>query len=281
MNPPLTLAGKLLRDVRWSLLFSVAALFALGWLFVYATSLNESNIRKLLTGPVGQSRRADWLRTMGVDGEAPSSASIMAGMFWNHPFIVLIVAVWAVGRGSGAVGAEIERGTLDLVLSRPISRTTYLSAQVVTSLLGMLLIAVALAAGAAIAARYNVLNAPPGFGTLLKPALNLAALGVPIYGYSLFFSAIDHVRWRPTMLGSVATLAGFIARVIAVIPVFKDMSWRPWVDRASIFRLYNPVDAVTARELYAFNLAVLCGLGAGFIALAYLVFAARDLPANG
>jgi len=281
MNPFLTLVGKLFRDVRWSLLFSAAALFALGWLFVYITSLNESNIRKLLTEPVGQSRRADWLRTMGVDEAAPSSVSIMVGMFWNHPFLVLVVAVWAIGRGSSAVGAEIERGTLDLVLSRPISRTKYLTAQVLASLSGMVIIAVALAAGAAIAVPYNVLNAPPGFGALLTPALNLAALGLPIYGYTLFFSAIDHVRWRPTMFGSVLTLAGFIARVIAVIPVFKEMSWRPWVDRASIFRLYNPVDAVTTRELYAFDVAMLCGLGAAFIALAYIIFAFRDLPANG
>ena len=51
MNPFLTLVGKLFRDVRWSLLFSTAALFALGWLFVYVTSLNESSIRKLLAEP--------------------------------------------------------------------------------------------------------------------------------------------------------------------------------------------------------------------------------------
>ena len=167
------------------------------------------------------------------------------------------------------------------MLSRPISRTSYLSSQVVTSLSGLLLIALALAAGAAIAVRYNVLSSPPGFGVLLRPALNLAALGLPIYGYTLFFSAIDHVRWRPTMIGSMLTLGGFIARVVAVIPVFKEMSWRPYVDQASIFRLYNPVDAVTTREVFGFDMAVLCGLGAAFIALAYAVFAVRDLPANG
>ena len=279
MNPFLTLVAKLFRDARWSLLFSAASLFALGWLFVYATSLNESKIRKDLAQPPGTNRRADMMRTMGMT-DASASVAIMVSN-WNNPIIILVVAVWAIGRGTGAVGSEIERGTLDLVLSRPISRTSYLTSQVVTSLSGLFLIALSLAVGAAIAVHYNVLGSPPGFGQLVRPALNLAALGLPIYGYTLLFSTLDHVRWRPTMIGSMLTLAGFIARVVAVIPVFKDMSWRPWVDKASIFRLYNPVDAVTGREVYDFNIAVLMGLGAACIALSYLVFATRDLPANG
>lgn len=279
MNPFLTLVAKLFRDARWSLLFSVASLFALGWLFVYATSLNETKIRKDLAQPPGKNRRADMMRAMGMT-DASASVAIMVSN-WNNPIMVLVVAVWAIGRGTGAVGAEIERGTLDLVLSRPISRTSYLTSQVVTSLSGLFLIALSLAVGAAIGVHYNVLGSPPGFGQLVRPALNLAALGLPIYGYTLLFSTLDHVWWRPTMLGSILTLAGFIARVVAVIPVFKDMSWRPWVDKASIFRLYNPVDAVTGREVYDFNVAVLVGLGAAFIALSYLVFANRDLPANG
>jgi ABC-2 type transport system permease protein len=261
------------------LLFSAASLFALGWLFVYVTSLNESRIRKALAAAPGEGRGFGWMRSMGM-GEQPSSATIIMG-FWNHPIIILVVAVWAIGRGTSAVGSEIERGTLDLVLSRPISRTSYLTSQIVASLSGLFLIALSLAAGAAIAVHYNVLGSPPAFGQLVRPALNLAALGLPIYGYTLLFSTLDHVRWRPTMIGSMLTLAGFIARVVAVIPVFKDMSWRPWVDRASIFRLYNPVDAVTGREVYDFNVAVLTGLGVACIALGYLVFATRDLPANG
>ena len=95
---------------------------------------------------------------------------------------------------------------------------------------------------------YNYLRVPPSFWTLVQPALNLAALGLPIYGYTLLVSALDQVRWRPTMIGSVLTLAGFIAWVIAMIPVLRKYSWRVYLERVSIFKLYNPVDAVSARE---------------------------------
>lgn len=280
MRPFLTLTGKLFRDSRWSLFFSAMALFALGWLFVHVASLNETKILKSLSAAPGEKVRAfRWMRDMGLE-EAPSSTAIMMA-FWSHPFIILVVAIWAIGRGAGAVGAEIERGTLDLILSRPISRWAYLSAQILVATTGLWAIAGSLAAGAMAASWYNVLRTPPEWIELSRPALNLAALGFSVYGYTLFFSSIDLVRWRPTMVGSVLTLAGFIARVIALIPIFKDAVWRPWAERFSIFSLYNPVDAVTGREVYSFDVSVLIALGAFGVGLAFLFFTTRDLPANG
>ena len=84
---------------------------------------------------------------MGVQA---TSVSIMM-TFWNHPLIMLMISIWAIGRGSGAVAAEIERGTMDLILSRPVARWTYLAAQVVVATVGLAILAAALFAGASIA----------------------------------------------------------------------------------------------------------------------------------
>ena len=129
--------------------------------------------------------------------------------------------------------------------------------------------------------RYNFLRQPPAFSTLIRPAINLAALGLPIYGYTLLVSALDHVRWRSTMIGSILTLAGFIAWVISVIPVMQKYTWKVWLERISIFKLYNPVQAVAGDESLTFNIAVLAGIGAACIVLALVGFVRRDLPANG
>ena len=158
------------------------------------------------------------------------------------------VAIWAIGRGSIAVGAEVERGTLDLILSRPVSRASYLVSHICIGAPRAARPDAALAAGASTGVRYNFLRQPPAFSTLIRPALNLAALGLPIYGYTLLVSALDHVRWRPTMIGSVLTLAGFIAWVISVIPVMQKYTWKVWLERISIFKLYNPVQAVAGDE---------------------------------
>src|SRR5205807_1830571 len=158
----------------------------------------------LETGDGGD--RIEWMRRLGMS-QVPSSAEIMMA-FWNHPFFLILISIWSIGRGSGAVSAEVERGTMDLLLSRPVSRSSYLASQVLVTMAGLVVLAVCLAAGGSLAVRYNTLRVPPDLWSLIQPAINLAALGLPIYGYTLLPSSIDHVRWRPTWIGSSLTLAG-------------------------------------------------------------------------
>jgi len=278
VTPFRALIRKHLHDTRGTLLLSSAALFALGWLFVFVTSLNETEILKSLSGD-SEDGRFRWIRSMGMVEQPPSVAIMMA--FWNHPFIILTVAIWAVGRGSIAVGAEIERGTLDLILSRPIARSSYLLSHVLVAVLGLFALGFAIAGGAIVGVQYNFLRVPPSSVTLLRPAVNLAVLGLPIYGYTLLGSSLDHVRWRPMMIGSVLTLVGFVAWVVSVIPVLQKYSWRTWLERITIFKLYNPVDAVNAAESLGQNVAILAAVGSLFIALSFVGFIRRDLPANG
>jgi ABC-2 type transport system permease protein len=277
MRPFWALIRKQIVESRWTLLLSAAALFGLGWLFVYVTARTEAEVISRLESGSGGGGRLEFMRLMGVQ---TTSVSIMM-TFWSHPLIMLLISIWTIGRGSAAVAAEIERGTMDLILSRPVARWTYLASQVLFATVGLAILATALFAGASVALHYNFLREPPTPSILIWPALNLAALGLPIYGYTLLASALDHARWRPTSIGSVLTLGGMIAFVVSMIPVFQDASWKPWLERASIFKLYNPIELVADGNTLGFNLSVLAAIGTGFILLAFLAFAVRDLPTNG
>ena len=92
-----------------------SALFGLCWLFVHVAHRIEAGIQAATGGP-GPMRM---LRGLGGSSMDFSTAAIEMA-FWNHPFVLLMFAVWAIARGSGAVAGEIERGTMDLVLSRPV-----------------------------------------------------------------------------------------------------------------------------------------------------------------
>jgi ABC-2 type transport system permease protein len=278
MRPFWALIGKQLHESRWTLCVSAGVLFGLGWLSVYITSLRETRIIEQL-GSIGDDDRIEWMRRLGLT-KAPTSAEIMMA-FWNHPFFLILIAIWSISRGSAAVAAEVERGTMDLILSRPISRTTYLASQVVVAIAGLAVLALCLATGSSWAVGHNVLRVPPGHWLLIQPSINLAALGLPIYGYTLLASSGDHVRWRPTWIGASLTLGGFICHVIAMLPVFSEMAWKPWLESVSIFTAFNPVELVAKGETFGGNLAVLAGVGAPCIVLAFVVFAFRDLPANG
>ncbi len=280
MRPFWALICKEVQETRWTLGLSALALFGLGWLFVYATSRTEVEVvRQLNSNGDDLGGRLAMMRALGITGEPSSAELIMAS--WNHPFILILISTWAIGRGSGAVAAEVERGTMDLILSRPIPRWLYLTAHILVATVGLAILGLALMTGATMAIQKNILRVTPSMSTLLLPAINLAALGFPIYGYTLLASSMDHVRRRPTLVGSVITLGGFVAWVISLIPVFQESWWRPWLERVSIFKAYQPVELVNEGLSFGSNLAFLGTIGIVCISLAFVIFSRRDLPANG
>jgi len=275
---------KHLHESKWMLGLSSLVLFGLGWLFVYDLSFHQTEILKVLAMTPEEAKdvrgRFRFLRRLGLDEESQSVAFLMPG--WKGvPIFMLTIAVWSISRGSVAVAAEIERGTLDMVLSRPVTRFNYLTSQVVFGVFGLFFLAGALAAGTWIATRYNVLHQPPTLRQLWRPAANLAVFGLPIFGYTLLVSAIDHVRWRANLIGSVLTLGSFIAQVVAGLNALKDTAWKTWLERVSLARAFDPVDAVTKLETFHLHMGILAGVGLACIAAAYVAFATRDLPANG
>jgi ABC-2 type transport system permease protein len=271
MTPFLYLVRMHLLESRWFLAIGSSTMFGLGWIFVHVTSRIESKMREF-----GESGFENFLKAQG--GSMDSYSSVMMEMtWWNNPVILLTVALWAISRGSIAVAGELERGTLDWHLSRPVSRATYLASHIVVAVLGLILLTSALVAGNVAATQYNYLESPPSLFTLIKPAFNLAVLGLAIFGYTLMISAASSARWRPNLIGSAVTLGGFIILLIAYMPSMDQ--WK-WIERLSIFRAYTPVEIVSKGESLLFNTGIL-GLIAGCgILLGYLVFRTRDLPSS-
>jgi ABC-2 type transport system permease protein len=261
-------------DSRWLLILTAAALFGLSWLTVVITARTEARIRNSANG--GRGLRG--LAFRGVEGSLQELDSVAFEVaWWNHPFILINALLWAIARGSGAVASEIERGTLDLTLSRPVSRSSYLTSQVVVGVAGLLTLALALMSGNLIAGQFNRVVSPPTVWQLTRSAWNLVTLGLAVYGFTLGLSAIDHVRWRPNLVGSVAALTSFVLLVIANVPVLEN--WK-WLGNLSIFKAYDPVAAAVSGRDLVFHTTVLGGIGLAGIAFGYLGFLRRDLPAN-
>src|SRR3954470_19015526 len=135
------LIRKNLLDSRWMLGVLVLALFWLSWLFVHVAHRIEARIRETAGG--GPMRM---LRGLGGSAMDFSTTAIEMA-FWNHPFIVLMFAIWAIARGSGAVAGEVEKGSMDLILSRPVARPTFFGSQVAAALFGLVAMVAAMIAG--------------------------------------------------------------------------------------------------------------------------------------
>ncbi len=270
MSALLALLRKHATETRWLLGLSMAAFFGLSILTIWLTLRAERVIDSGDFGPGG--RRLQAFRAMGAKDFNTLSLEIA---FWNHPLIILTILSWAITRGAAAVSGEIERGTLDMILSRPISRPLFLFSHVLFAVLGLFLMAGALIAGNLVGSQFFAVHEPARFLVLLRPGLMVATLGMAAYGYTLPFSTIDIVRWRPGLIASAVTLAGLIAMTVA--PQFEGYEW---LERTSIFRAFAPVTVATKGEPLAYNASVLALVFAVGVIFSLFAFSRRDLPTN-
>jgi ABC-2 type transport system permease protein len=150
-------------------------------------------------------------------------------MTFDEPVLILCVLVWCISRGSDVVSGEINRGTLEFLLSHPISRLQLMAAHGIVCVLGLAGLCGCVLLGLSLGIQSNsvketftpTLNlAVPWIGMhvpvplgqtetqwvplasrveigLFVPALiNLFGFGFLVLAFSVLCSACDRYRWR-------------------------------------------------------------------------------------
>jgi ABC-2 type transport system permease protein len=265
---------KQVEESRWFLGLASSSLFGLGWLSAFIAARIQRQFLRV-SGEDAE-RFEQFTRSMGGAAMDFSSLSFQV-MFWNHPFVMLLICLWSISRGSAAVAGEIERGTLDVTLSRPVTRLEYFATQVAGGVLGLVVLASALVLGNRVGGLYNRVSDPPSALALIKPAANLALVGMAVYGYTLLLAARDVVRWRPNLFAAAVTIAGFAAAVASSLPTLSD--WE-WIGRFSVFKAFDPVEVAVTGKMFVSHAVGLGVVGAIGVAAAFAIFQRRDLPSN-
>lgn len=235
---------KSIRESRWLLLGCAAAVFAFCWLRVWIVSrLSTDRFRAILEMLPG-----DWRRFLTVDFEWLITYPGRISLAYQELIVVLCVSVWSIARGSDVVSGEINRGTMEMLLAQPLSRTRIIITQSLVALLGAATLALS-AWGGTCAGVYTTqvkeqvpvkLQLPlyvPGVGSqitwplggektrlvpmhqkvdvrLFIPAsLNLFSLGAMIAGFTTLMSSWDRYRWRTIGLASVALVVQMLLKI--------------------------------------------------------------------
>jgi ABC-2 type transport system permease protein len=274
MKAFLALLRRHLGESKWVLGTAALAFFGLSVLTVWITLRFEALIDRGELGP-NVARRGRVLVALGGPAMDYSTTALEI-CWWNHPLIVLTVLGWAITRGASAGAGEIERGTLDLTLSRPVSRTVYLTSHVAFTILGLLILVLFLWLGNVVGSLIYPVKSPPSFLTMARPMTMLVTLGMAVFGYTIPFSSFDVVRWRAILVASALTLGGLISMSIA--SQFEGYEWL--LEKLSVFRAYAPVTVAMKGEPLAFNAGVLTAIFALGVAASFAVFLRRDLPSN-
>jgi ABC-2 type transport system permease protein len=190
-----------------------------------------------------------------------------------HPISIILLSVFAIGFTTTAVAGERQRGTLEVLLARPLSRR-----QVYATLLAAVLVFIGFVLAAA------------SIGTLIGSAIvgvlgELAIERLPMLWLNgmLLWGSIAAIGLAASVSFDRLTPALGITMAIVVVSYFLDILGSLWPDAAGI-QPYSLFHYLTARDILngtvAFGgFALLAAVGAVAIAAALFVFPRRDLAA--
>jgi ABC-2 type transport system permease protein len=296
-----TLVRKLLRDVRLALAVVALLLIAFECLWVKIVErLTRHLLPALLWLAAGRNVSGPDVEQFIFQGPGRIMQTLMGGaeisifrptdmlsIGYVHPLVQTILCIWAVGRASGAIAGELDRGTMELLLAQPLPRWRILLAHFVVDVLVIPVLCLSLWAGNWLGAwLVGVLDlgaAPdsPRLAVdprLFAPALaSVAALVFAVSGYTMWLSACGRFRARVLGVAVLATLVQFL--INAVGQLWDAIAFlRPY----TVFYYYQPQRAILGRGSAAEDLAslgVLAAVGAVGYGLALWTFCRRDLPA--
>lgn len=193
------------------------------------------------------------------------------GMTFNEPVVILCMMVWAISRGSDVVSGEIGRGTLEMLLSQPISRARLLLTHSGVCIAGLLLLCTIAWLGIYFGIYTNSVKEtltpsvnfripffpvnipiPTGESQQIEsplasqvsatlyalPTLNLFCFAFFVLACSSMLSCFDRYRWR-----TIGIMIGIYVIQFLMFLLSKATDWTGFVGYASFFSCYQP-DAI-------------------------------------
>ena len=190
-----------------------------------------------------------------------------------HPISIGLMLVYAVGFAAAAIAGERQRGTLEVLLARPVSRRRLYATSLVAAALFVGLSVLALTLGAFVGTA--VVGRLPELGVGNLPVLWLNA--------ALLFWAFAAISLAASVSFDRLTPAIGVSLAIALVTYFFDVIGELWPD-AAFLQAYSPfhyLDAPAALSGLAdpADFLVLAGIIAVAVGYALVVFPRRDLAA--
>ncbi len=234
--------------------------------------------------PVIYSQFSDVIREMANSGAIPEEllnfgsgslfslpGTITLGL--QHPLAIAMLGIFAVGAAALAVAGERMRGTLEVLLARPISRTTLYWSLLVALLAAALVVMLAILGGMLVGSMVTGLADEIDVGLMPLVVLNGFGLWAAFTTFSLAMS-VTFDRPGPAIGISLAWLLGhYFLEILGSL--WTDAEW---LQDYSLLHHFNAGEILTG-ALDPFDLVIVFAAAVVPIAYALYVFPQRDLAA--
>lgn len=224
----------------------------------------------------GQTAYSDMLKDLpptfeaflGELGDITTPEGFLSIEHFNHMYII-IMTVLAVGFANSIIAKEEEDGTLELVLARPVSRTSFVLQKIAAMYKVVILVGLASWIGI-ILGPFVVdveLNEANIFWATLSGALTALVFG----SLSLCITAFKNNRGLATALTSMVFVASYALNTFALA-----IDWLKPYQKLSILYYYNATDTLVNEVNYQY-IGILLLLGLVLIPVTLWAFNRRDV----
>jgi ABC-2 type transport system permease protein len=214
-------------------------------------------------------------RAFSGSGGAVSLASYpgLVGAGLIHPFWIAMQLTVVGSFGAGAVAADVEAGTIELLMVRPVSRARLLAERTAALVTGSLVVTAAataaVAAGVAATPRLHETMSLAGVAAAGVLGLGLAlCIAGPVLAVSAASRHRGQVVGATIAFGAVGFAINFIAQAWSTVAFLRFLS---------PFHYYTPADALVSGTVPLGSLTVLLAVFVVGVAAAGWLLARRDL----
>lgn len=191
----------------------------------------------------------------------------------NHPLVLVILSIGAIAIPSRHVAGEAETGTLELVLSFPITRVVFLLNLFISSAVFILLVIVCAVGGAILSIHLFHQLSGELWVNMLKIGCNLWLLIVFIMGMTMMLSSFEKEGSRVSIRAAGIALVFYLLHYLSTL-------WDTiqFTKTFNIFTYYQPEDLMTGQRSFLLHVTVLSFSILICLGISLFQFHRRDIP---
>jgi ABC-2 type transport system permease protein len=209
---------------------------------------------------------------LGEELGSTINARTVQSIIWVHPTVLALLWAHEIIFCTRLPAGEIDRGTIDVLLSWPISRRKLFCIESGAWLMSGLLLVLALLCGHLVGRQLKPSSTPHSWQNVLLVTANLYGVYVAVGAAALLLSSLSDRRGRAMAGVFGLVLASFLLNFLVQFwPTAEVLSW------LSVLSYYRPSHILATGQVPASNIAVLLVVAATLWLLALEIFARRSI----
>lgn len=257
-----------IRQRRWSLLWwsvAVAAFIALNLAFYPSFKDQAAEAEKAFANI------PDSLKALFTDtGDFLSPIGFLSSQIY-YLLLPLLLGMLAIGMGAGLIAKEEKRGTLELLLARPVSRGKLLAGKALAGT--FILLTVGFVAMVVTVLSVTLTKLEVSRKGVILTTLVCISLSLLLGAVAFMFSALG----RPARAAAIglAALLGFGSYIISSLA--GTVQWLEWPAKAMPFYYYRPAEILGGLSSGGWTMLAFCLIALLLFIVAWLGFRRRDI----